>query len=221
MRNLKEGIRKQFYTELGKFIAPEGYVEHREADSSPTDYTFKKNVKPGVVWSLHSHLGHSKPPYAVYTIMACRYEAATERLRTFLEKHQITLISNAPVGFGNSVERYTQQKHSVLVSSENIQEAAQQTADRFKEAESKYLLPRIDQGVAVDEYLTKRPHHWPTGDLFNCCVTILSYGLLTNDRALVQKGIERTFEILNKPGYSQRNRDFFEALQKAVEHEFI
>ena len=42
MRNLKEGIRKQFYTELGQFIAPEGYVEYREADSSPTDYTFKK-----------------------------------------------------------------------------------------------------------------------------------------------------------------------------------
>ncbi|MGF6352592.1 hypothetical protein ABIE27_000488 [Paenibacillus sp. 4624] len=77
MRNLKEGIRKQFYTELGKFIAPEGYVEHREADSSPTDYTFKKNVKPGVVWSLHSHLGHSKPPYAVFTVISCRYEDAS------------------------------------------------------------------------------------------------------------------------------------------------
>jgi hypothetical protein len=73
------------------------------------------------------------------------------------------MISNATVGFGNSVEKYTEHKHSVLVSSENIQEAAQQTADSFKEAESKYLLPRIEQVAAVEEYLTKRPHHWSTG----------------------------------------------------------
>ncbi len=56
-----------FYAELRQIIAAEGYVEHRETDSSPTDYTFKKNVKPGVVWSLHSHFVHSKPPYAVFT----------------------------------------------------------------------------------------------------------------------------------------------------------
>ncbi|WP_434750084.1 hypothetical protein [Paenibacillus amylolyticus] len=154
-------------------------------------------------------------------IMSCRFEDATERLHTFLEKHQITLISNATVGFGNSVEKYTEHKYPVLVSSENLREAALQVADRFKEAESKYLLPRIEQRSAVDEYLTKRPHHWPTGDLFNCCVTILSYGLLINDQAFVHKGIERTFEILNKPGYSQRNRDFFEAILKATELEFV
>lgn len=47
MRNLKDGVRKQFYAELRQIIAAEGYEEYREADSSPTDYTFRKKCQAG------------------------------------------------------------------------------------------------------------------------------------------------------------------------------
>ncbi len=227
MRGQKETIRKQFYTQLGALIAEHGYIPAQS--HSATDYTFMKKASPDVDWYLDSHLSHAQPPYAVFSVLGCRYVAATERLNEFLSKHGITALSHPTVGFGSWVNKYapteklstvTDDRKQVNVTADNTEEAARQAYEQIMMAESAYLLPRIEQSKVVEEYLTKRPHQWPIGDLFNCCVTIVSYGLLTEDPVLIKRGIERTFEILNKPNYSQRNREFFEAMRDAVHMEF-
>ncbi len=227
MRGQKEAIRKQFYTQLGALIAEHDYMPVKSY--STTDYTYVKKAYPDVDWHLDSYLIHAQPPYTVFSTLGCRYIAATERLNEFLSKHEITAISHPTVGFGSWVSKYapteklstvTDDRKQVNVTADNIEEAARQACEQIMMAESTYLLPRIDQSKAVEEYLTKRTHQWPGGDLFNCCVTIVSYGLLTEDPVLIKRGVERTFEILNKPNYSQRNREFFEAVRDAVHKDF-
>ncbi|MFD1884754.1 hypothetical protein [Paenibacillus wenxiniae] len=227
MRGQKEAIRKQFYAQLEILIAEYDYTPFKT--HSTTDYTFMKKAQPDVDWYLHSHLSHAQPPYTVFTVAACRYIAATKRLNAFLDKHQITSVSHPAVGFGEWVDKHAQiekvanlsaDKKLVNVTADNIEEAARQACERIMAAESACLLPRVEQSKVVEEYLTKRPHQWPTSDLFNCCAIIVSYGLLTDDPVLIKRGIERTFEILNKPNYSQRNREFFEAVRDAVHKEF-
>lgn len=218
MRGQKEAIRKQFYTHLGALIAEHDYIPVKSY--STTDYTYVKKAYPDVDWHLNSHLIHAQPPYTVFSTLGCRYVAATERLNEFLNRHEITAISHPTVGFGSWVDKYAPTEKLVNVTADNIEEAAKQACEQIMMAESAYLLPRVDQSKAVEEYLTKRTHQWPTSELFNCCVTIVSYGLLTEDPVLIKRGVERTFEILNKPNYSQRNRDFFEAVRDAVHKDF-
>ncbi|AVS92483.1 hypothetical protein C8246_12570 [Paracidovorax avenae] len=103
---------------------------------------------------------------------------------------------------------------------ENCEESAREAYEKFKEAEKAYLAPRVDQSVVVEEYLTKPTHKWPVADLAQCCLTIVSFGLLTNDPKMVRRGVERTFEILDKPNYSQMHREFFEALRVAVNERY-
>jgi hypothetical protein len=75
----------------------------------------------------------------------------------------------------------------------------------------------VDQGVVVSEYF-KPIVKWPSGDLKKCCSIIIGYGLVNNDWSLIDKGVARVFEILNRPGYNQGDRAFFESIKNSIDN---
>lgn len=210
---MKKNVSNKFFDDLRTLAASDGYRKEK-------DVVFAKEVVPGVKWNMAGHLSYRFPPYSASLHLGCSYLDASISLNKFLIDVGIEDFRNQVVGFGSMVERHSTVKMSTKVCLENCEESAREAYEKFKEAEKNYLAPRIDQSVAVEEYLTKPTHKWPVADLGQCCLTIVSFGLLTNDPKMIRRGVERTFEILDKPNYSQMHRGFFESLRVAVNERY-
>lgn len=207
---MKNNISDRFFENLRALAASDGYRKEK-------DVVFAKEIAPGVKWDMVGHLSNRFPPYSASLHLRCSYLDASTSLHQFLIDVGIKDFRNHIVGFGSTVEMHSTAKMRTQVCLENCGEAAREAYEKFKEAEEVYLTPRVEQSVVVEEYLTKPPHKWPVGALVQCCLTIVSFGLLTGDPAMMKRGVERTFEILERPNYSQMHREFFEALRAAVE----
>ncbi len=210
---MKKTVSNKFFDDLRTLAASDGYRKEK-------DVVFAKEVVPGVKWAMAGHLSNRFPPYSASLHITCSYLHASTLMHQFLIEVGIHDFRNRVVGFGSTVERQSTVKMRTQVCPENCGEPAREAYEKFKEAEKIYLAPRIDQSVAVEEYLTKSTHKWPVADLGQCCLTIVSFGLLTNDPKMIRRGVERTFEILDKPNYSQMHRGFFESLRVAVNERY-
>lgn len=207
---MKKNVSDKFFNELRKLAATDGYGKEK-------DFVFSEEAASGVKWHLAGHLDNRLQPYSASLFVGCRYLDASSALHRFLKDAGIQKFRDQTVAFGSMLEKYSTLGMRTHVCLENFEDAAQEAYTKFKEAEEAYLAPRVEQSFAVEEYLTKPTHKWPVADLGQCCLTIVSFGLLTGDPAMVKRGVERTFEILDRPNYSQMHREFFEALRAAVE----
>lgn len=210
---MKKNVSNKFFDDLRTLAASDGYRKEK-------DVVFAKEVVPGVKWGMEGHLSSRFTPNTAFLHIWCSYLHASTLMHQFLIDVGIEDFRDQVVGFGSMVERHSTVKTSTHVCPENCGDPAREAYEKFKEAEKIYLEPRIDQSVAVDEYLTKPPYKWPVGALVQCCLTIVSFGLLTKDPKMIRQGIERTFEILDKPNYSQMHRGFFESLRVAVNERY-
>ena len=184
------------------------------------EYSLAKDVNDGVRWVVYITLSEISPLYAVSSRIACQYLNASVVMMDFIRENNVLAESLPMVMFGSALERYTKEGSVQRISEKSLTDTANELCKRIKEAEKAYLLPRIDQKFVVEEYLKKPSHKWPTSDLLQCCLTVVSYGLLNNSPSIMKSGMNRVFEILNKPNYSQLHRGFFESLNKAIEGKY-
>lgn len=202
----RKDFEEELHARICDFLMIDGYKKSE-------DYVCIKNVGDAVVWRIGGYLSNRKPPYAVFSTISCEYISASLVINKFLEKYQIEKNPNFAVGFGSELERHTAEKSVLRISSDNSNEVAIKLGNRIKEGVEKYLLPRIDQRVVVDEYLNNPPHKWASADLLQCCLTIISYGLISEDPIFVRAGVDRALEILNRPNYSQMHKNTLESIK--------
>ena len=112
-------------------------------------------------------------------------------INEFLENNDIEENPNFTIGFASELERHTAEKSVLRVSADNLSEVAVELGSRVREGVESYLFPRIDQRVVVDEYLNNPPHKWASADVLQCCLTIISYGLISEDSIFVRAGVDR------------------------------
>lgn len=207
MKTTKREIENIFRIEIEKKISNNGY----QLDENNI---FRKRHNKDIMWFFSASLWNDRP-YSVSSSIGCEYINATVAIKKFIEENGGVFEEFAKVTFAGELDRHAQTNHIIKISSESdIQLSVDIFLRKLDEAEKKFLLPRVDQKIVVEEYF-KPIAKWPTGDLTKCCVTILSYALINNDFSLFKRGLERVFETINKPNYSQRNREFFEFLKNS------
>jgi hypothetical protein len=198
-----------------RLATSDGYVESKE------QYVIcEKSVDDNAIWFLHGSLANNRPPYSIFYNIGCEYKNASKVMCDFIVEKNIFTDRKGVVLFISELERHTTDKSVLHVHEKNIEEIAELVFKRMKEGTQNFLAPRINQAVVVNECLTKPPHKWLGLDLFSCCVMIVSYGLINGKIDLIQQGINRVFDILQTPNFSQRHLEFFEALRKAIDQQY-
>lgn len=196
-----------FRSALEKKLLDHGYeLDH--------NLIFHKKYNEDVSWFFSASLWNNKP-YSISSSIGCEYVNATLAMKKFIERSGGVFESFAKVSFAVELDRYAKTKHAMKIASESDVESVVEIFSRkVKETEDLFLISRVEQKNVVEEYF-KPVVKWPSGDLMKCCVTILSYALLVSDADLFKRGLDRVFEIINRPNYSQRHREFFEFLKTA------
>lgn len=184
------------------------------------EYSCVKDVNDDVRWIVYITLSENAPSYAVSCRIACQYLSASRVIRDFIRENNVVTENLPMVMFGDALGRHTKNGSVQRISENNLTETANKLCRDIKEGETAYLLPRVDQKFVVDEYLKKPSHKWPTADLLQCCLTVVSYGILNNYSTIMKNGMIRVFEILNKPNYNQLHREFFESLKEAIDRKY-
>ena len=178
---------------------------------------FVKNLSQEAQWFFNVYLW-GKLPYSVFSTIGCNYVKASKKYSEFLMGSNINLNDEMSCSFSAEVDRYAEGGTSIKISNENEAiDAADCFVERVETSEKTFLAPRVDQGVVVSEYF-KPIVKWPSGDLKKCCSIIIGYGLVNNDWSLIDKGVARVFEILNRPGYNQGDRAFFESIKNSIDN---
>ena len=209
----RKNVEKALNNRVMTLAAQDGYFPLK-------DYTCAKDFDEHTKCYLSSYLTDRKPPYAVFAEMTCEYLAATQIMVDFCQTNKIHTYQPLRVGISSHLEHHTTHKTVQRVSDENIGPVADELYERFKEGVEKYIKPRINQAHVVEEYLTQRHWKWPVATVYQCCITVVSFGLLKKEPAIMKKGIARAFEILDRPNYSQFDREFIESLGNAIDKNF-
>jgi hypothetical protein len=209
----RKNVEKALNNRVMTLAAQDGYFPLK-------GYICAKDFAENTRCYLMSYLYDRKPPYAVFAQMACEYLATTQIMKDFCQTNKIHTDLPLQVGIQSNLEYYTTHKTVQRVSDENIDPVADELYERFKEGVEKYIKPRINQAHVVEEYLTLRHWKWPVSTVYQCCITVVSFGLLKKEPAIMKKGIAKAFEILDKPNYSQVGRDFIESLGNAIDKQF-
>ena len=205
----RKDVEKKLHATVRDILMADGYEQSK-------DYICVKNIGDAVAWRVGGYLSDRKPPYAVFSTISCKYVSASLVINEFLENNDIEENPNFKIGFASELERHTAEKSVLRVSADNLSEVAVELGSRVREGVESYLFPRIDQRVVVDEYLNNPPHKWASADVLQCCLTIISYGLISEDSIFVRAGVDRALEILNKPNYSQLDKEILESIKSVV-----
>jgi len=222
----KREIVKAVVKDISDISSIDGYVHVKTTNNGTDSPYYSYRIKDNC-YCIFRYTFSGRGCYSINGSMYIRYKILTDimldlmRCTNYEDDYKIIPTDSfiiRGVGIWSEIGRHLKNTSALYI--ENIGESrdfARLFYSQVKQEEAAFILPAMDIKTTIEKFMKPTYYFWP-GDLRSFVEHLVSYGIMTSDKQLIDYAFEKASSVILKYSEDVRKNysDFIEALRTTL-----